>query len=176
MTSRTIAARRGGEEDVGKVYTDLRVRNADDVRRAARGELDPATIREVMLRNVLADSGASTLCLSAPLIDQLGLPLKEEVEVMTAAGRRLTRLFDDARVEVESLYAVVECLELPGGTPALLGVLRWNSWESSSALKESDSRSCRDAGRTRTSQSCSSVSAYNASFIPSWLFSKPRRS
>jgi predicted aspartyl protease len=110
----------GGE--MGKVYTDIMVRNADDVRRAERGDIEWPAVREVRLRHVLADSGATTLCLAAPLIVQLGLPIKDYVEVTTAAGVRATNLYYDARIELEGRWAVVECLELPGGAQALLGV------------------------------------------------------
>jgi clan AA aspartic protease len=75
------------------------------------------------LENVLVDTGATTLCLPQDAIAQLGLELLREVDVTTASGFRKARIFQDARISLLGREGTFECLELPGGRDALLGVV-----------------------------------------------------
>lgn len=68
------------------------------------------------------DTGATTLCLPADVIAQLGLNLLKEVDVATATGIS-TRIFQDAKISLLEREGTFECLELPGGRDALLGVI-----------------------------------------------------
>ena len=72
---------------------------------------------------MLVDTGATTLCLSSDTIAQLGLELLREVEVATANGVSKARIFQDARISILGREGNFECLELPGGQDALLGVI-----------------------------------------------------
>ena len=108
---------------MGKVVTDVLIRNADDVRRAGRSEIADSAIREVLLEHVLCDSGATVLCLPAEVIRSLGLPMLEEVVAATATGTVAARIFEDARITIAGRTRTVECLELPGGLQPLLGVI-----------------------------------------------------
>jgi predicted aspartyl protease len=124
MVSRTIPDQsQTGEAAVGKVTTRIEVRNADDVRRAARGELPAAAVRTLVLDDVLCDTGATTLCLSPEMVEALGLPLIEEVDVSTAAGTHRTGVHEDAKLTVMGRTRTVECLRLPGEGRPLLGVI-----------------------------------------------------
>ena len=64
---------------MGKIVTTLTVTNRLDQARLAAGEITPDQVRSVSLDNVLVDSGATTLCLPADVIAQLGLALRREV-------------------------------------------------------------------------------------------------
>lgn len=75
------------------------------------------------MQNVLVDTGATTLCLSADAIAQLGLELLKEVDVATATGIGKARIFQDAKISLLEREGTFECLELPGGRDALLGVI-----------------------------------------------------
>jgi predicted aspartyl protease len=124
MATHTIPAQsKPNEEAVGKVTTRIEVRNADDVRRAARGELSAAAVRTLVLDDVLCDTGATTLCLPPEMVEALGLPLIEEVDVTTAAGMHRTGVHDDAKLTVMGRTRTVECLRLPGAGRPLLGVI-----------------------------------------------------
>ena len=124
MVARTIPVQLPSDEaTVGKVTTRIEIRNADDLRRAARGELPPGAVRTLVLDDVLCDTGATTLCLSPEMVQALGLPLIEEVDVATAAGTHRTGLFDDAKLTVMGRTRTVECLRLPEAGHALLGVI-----------------------------------------------------
>lgn len=56
-------------------------------------------------------------------IQQLGLELLKEVDVATATGFSKARIFRDADIQLLGREGTFECLELPGGRNALLGVI-----------------------------------------------------
>ncbi len=109
--------------DVGKILTRLTITNRADEITAARGYVPADQIRSVTLENVLVDTGATTLCLPAKVIAQLGLELLKEVDVGTATGIGKARIFQDAKISLLGREGTFECLELPGGQDPLLGVI-----------------------------------------------------
>ena len=82
-----------------------------------------AAVRSVTLEDALVDTGATTLCLPADIIAQLGLELLRDVDVSTAHGVSRARIFQDARITLLGREGTFECLELPGGKTALIGVI-----------------------------------------------------
>ncbi len=109
--------------DMGKVMTTLQVTNRADQILAARGVISNEEIRSVSLVNVLVDTGATTLCLPAKVIAELGLELLKEVDVAMATGFSKARIFQDAKISLLGREGTFECLELPGGNNALIGVI-----------------------------------------------------
>ncbi len=107
---------------MGKVLTDLTVINRADQVLAENGYITTDKIRTVHLKNVLVDSGATTLCLSVNVISQLGLKLLKQV-VSTATGLSKANIFQDAKISLCGREGTFECLELPGSKDALLGVI-----------------------------------------------------
>ena len=81
---------------VGRVTTPLTVSNRADQTEAERGHRQPGDIRSLALDEVIVDTGASTLALPADLITRLGLALRKEVPILTAAGPGTARLYQDA--------------------------------------------------------------------------------
>ncbi len=110
-------------QNMGKILTTLTVTNRADQSAANRGYIPADQVRSLTLNNVLVDTGATTLCLPADAIAQLGLDLLREVDVTTAAGLRTARIFQDAHLSLLGREGNFECLELPGGQNALLGVI-----------------------------------------------------
>ncbi|MDY6786299.1 MAG: retroviral-like aspartic protease family protein [Cyanobacteriota bacterium] len=108
---------------IGKIVTELTVTNRADQNVAARGFISASEIRSVTLDNVLVDTGATTLCLPSEIVAQLGLDLLKEVDVETATGIGKARIFRDATIVLGDREGTFECLELPGGGNALLGVI-----------------------------------------------------
>jgi clan AA aspartic protease len=113
----------GRQRLVGRVWANIVIANRGDVVLAERGILPREAIRTVSLDHVLVDTGATNLCLPPEIIAALGLPLLEEVAVETATGVVTARLYQDATVTVEGRTRTFDCLELPGGTQPLLGVV-----------------------------------------------------
>ena len=111
------------DKSMGKVLTTLTVKNRIDEANAVRGLISPDQIRSITLDNVLVDTGATTLCLPAQAIAKLGLELLKEVDVATATGISKARIFQDAKIFLCGREGTFECLELPGGRDALIGVI-----------------------------------------------------
>jgi predicted aspartyl protease len=106
---------------MGKVTTPITITNALDEGMAEQGILAQSQVRQVALNGVLADTGASMLCLPAPIIAQLGLRVHDEINIKTATGAARARRFRTVTLTVEGRSAPFECLELPGGSEPLLG-------------------------------------------------------
>jgi clan AA aspartic protease len=111
------------EEPMGKIITTLVITNRGDEVFATRGGMNQTEVRSVALDNVLVDTGATTLCLPADVIEYLGLELLREVDVETAVGISKARIFQDAKISLLGREGTFECLELPGGRSPLLGVI-----------------------------------------------------
>ena len=108
---------------MGKVTTPLTIINRADQILYNRGLISQDQMRSIQLREVLVDTGATTLSLPAEMVEQLGLELLKEVEATTAAGIRSVRIFQDAKISLCGREGTFECLELPGGRDPLLGVI-----------------------------------------------------
>jgi clan AA aspartic protease len=111
------------QEPMGKIITTLVIINRTDEAIASRGGMGKDKVRSVALDNVLVDTGATTLCLPADVIECLGLELLREVDVETAVGISKARIFQDAKISLLGREGTFECLELPGGRSPLLGVI-----------------------------------------------------
>ncbi|MBO1346442.1 MAG: aspartyl protease family protein [Hormoscilla sp. GUM202] len=108
---------------MGRITTTLFVTNRIDQANAAQGIITPESVRSITLSDVLVDTGATTLCLPKETIVSLGLALLKEVDVETASGIGKARIFQDAKISLLSREGTFECLELPGGSSPLLGVI-----------------------------------------------------
>jgi len=108
---------------MGRITTQVTITNRADQIRAEDGAINLDAVRSVTLDDVLVDTGATTLCLPADVIAQLGLTMKEEVTVATATTIETARLFEDARIALLDREITVECLEVLEGRQPLLGVI-----------------------------------------------------
>jgi clan AA aspartic protease len=109
--------------DTGKITTTITVTNRLDAGMASQGYISADQVRSVTLPNVVVDTGATTLCLPAETIRELGLEMLKETTAATAHGLIRVRIFRDATVLLLGREGTFECLELPGGTDPLLGVI-----------------------------------------------------
>ena len=108
---------------MGKVLTTVTITNRADQILAEGGYLAADKVRSVTLNDVLADTGATLLCLPAEIVTELGLKLLREAEVITAAGPKTMRIFRDVFLSLYGREGSFDCLELPSGTSPLLGVI-----------------------------------------------------
>lgn len=116
------APRPGEEGSVGHIRTELTIANRADQILAERGVIRPEEVRSVTLDDVLVDTGATLLALPADVIAQLGLAFRRDSTARTAAGPQQTRQFQDAVLTLQGRAGTFDCLELPPGSPVLLGV------------------------------------------------------
>ncbi|MFN0120303.1 MAG: aspartyl protease family protein [Blastocatellia bacterium] len=114
-------------EGMGKILTTITVTNHADEILAAAGVINRAQIRSLTILDVLIDTGPTTLCLAPDLIRQLGLKPVRAVPVSTARGVAETHIYEDAKISLLGREGTFECLELPGGTQPLLGVIPMES-------------------------------------------------
>jgi clan AA aspartic protease len=111
------------DKEMGKVFATLTIINRADQIRAEDGTISAEDVRSITLKNVLVDTGATTLCLPSDAIGKLGLKILKEVDVATAMGIGKARIFRDATISMFEREGTFECLELPGGGDPLLGVI-----------------------------------------------------
>ena len=109
--------------EMGKIVTEVTITNRIDQAKAEQGIIPAENVRSVTLNKVIIDTGATTLCLPADIVKQLGLSLLKEVDVEMASGIGKARIFQDAKISLLGREGTFECLELPGGANPLLGVI-----------------------------------------------------
>ena len=109
--------------EMGRIVTSLTVINRGDQARAEAGDIAAEAVRSTTLDGVLVDTGATTLCLPASVIAQLGLAPLREVDVLTANGMGRRRIFQDAKIVLLGREGTFECVEMPEGAPPLIGVI-----------------------------------------------------
>lgn len=110
-------------EKMGLVTATITVTNLVDEILHERGFISAGEVRSVTIEKVTVDTGATRLCLPAPIIEQLGLTLDEEVEVKTAAGIQKARLFKRLSLAIGERKGEFNCMELPRGVDPLLGLI-----------------------------------------------------
>ncbi|PHJ68227.1 aspartyl protease [Nostoc linckia z18] len=110
-------------EKMGKVTTTITITNQIDQILAERGFIPVEQIRSITLHDVLVDTGATRLCLPKNIILDLGLPLQGEVDVKIATGVHKARIFKMLNLAVEGREGIFNCIELPEGSDALLGLI-----------------------------------------------------
>ena len=108
---------------MGKIMQGARLRNAGDIYRAESGDIPVDQIREINPLELLVDTGAAMLCLPVDVIECLGLRPLHQRNVITANGEVQRRVYSPARVNIMDREANLDVMELPLGTPPLLGYL-----------------------------------------------------
>lgn len=132
---------------MGHVFTNLVIRNYRDVI-AAEERGNGQRVREEILEDVLVDTGASHLCLPTEVIERLGLAIRREIVVRTAAGEQETRLYGPAEVTIHDRTTLVNVIELPGADQPLLGVIPMEELGIEPDLKNHTLRLLPEAGPT----------------------------
>lgn len=100
----------------------IQVENAIDVVRVAAGEILQEHVRRLEL-DALVDTGATLLCLPKSKIDDLGLILREKRRATTANGDAERGIYQVANLTLLGRTCSIDVMELPEGTPALVGYL-----------------------------------------------------
>jgi len=107
---------------MGKITATIQLTNQIDRILADRSLLPKGEVRSLTLENALIDTGATRLCLPSDVIQQLGLPLVEEIDVKIATGVTRSRRFNNVILSIQERENVFDCIELPEGSDALIGV------------------------------------------------------
>jgi clan AA aspartic protease len=108
---------------MGHIYTDIEIINTDDLAYVAKQMITPDEVRHLKLNHVLVDTGATTLCLPADVIRQLGLTRYRTETVAIATGTTDVRTFQSVELHVGNRTTTVDVMELPEGSEPLLGAV-----------------------------------------------------
>lgn len=106
---------------MGRVLEEITVENLEDLYAVHLGLKTPDQVRKVAIPDALVDTGASMLSLPTSVIRQLGLKKVRDRPVRAASGPTTMGLYEVVRLTVQGRECKVEVLEVPDGTPALLG-------------------------------------------------------
>lgn len=110
-------------KNVGNFTTTITVTNTVDEILAEKGFMPREQIRSVTINNAIVNPRTHSLYLPADIIAKLGLPLAGEIEVKTATGVRIARLFERVILTLQGQEAQPDCIELPEGESAIVGLL-----------------------------------------------------
>ncbi len=119
-----------GADDMGRVTTEATIYNASDHADERLGKLPADKVRKIVVAEALVDTGATALSMPKSLIDQIGLAKQYEKRAMTAAGLQMFNVYGPARVVIMGREAPTDVIEVPEGTPVLIGQipLEWMDW------------------------------------------------
>ncbi len=97
---------------MGKVLTSIKVTSLYDLRDFKNSKIKEDEIKQVVLDDVIVDSGASMLCLSKDIIDKLDLELLKMTKVNTADGIVERGIYGPVVFEIQGRVARGDVLEL----------------------------------------------------------------
>lgn len=110
------------KENMGKILQKARLSNTADVSALRAGKLAKNKIRSVEVE-LLVDTGAAMLCLTPSVIERLGLRKTHERDVITGNGLVKRAVFEPVLIQIFDRQADMNVMEVPTGTPLLLGYL-----------------------------------------------------
>jgi len=108
--------------DMGKIIQKARLQNSADLASVLAGRIKPAKVRAADV-DLLVDTGAAMLCLTPKVIETLGLHKLHEREVITGNGIARRAVYEPVRIRIHDREADLNVMEVPTGTPPLLGYL-----------------------------------------------------
>ena len=108
---------------MGTVYTDITLRNVNDIALSQSGHIKEEDIREVTV-NAVVDTGAETLCITEDIFKKLGLGIEGQRNATVADGRRADCLVSaPVKIHWENRDSVVRAIVLSGSQEILLGAI-----------------------------------------------------
>lgn len=99
----------------------MELENLYDLVAVKLGVLNPEGVLRLTVPDALVDTGATGLCLPAPLIEQLGLTSIETMRVRTATGIAERILYSAVQFTVLERTRSIEVTDLPEGLLVLVG-------------------------------------------------------
>jgi len=106
---------------MGRVVTEIRVQNLQDLFDAARGLIPAEKVRSVVISDALVDTGATFLSLPTGVIRQLGLSKAFVRRIMTSKGPADSDVYDAVKLTIQDRSCTVDVMEVPEPVPALVG-------------------------------------------------------
>ena len=108
---------------MGHVYANITLLNSMDAILAEQGDFPLENVRKMEVR-AMVDSGAMSLTINEEIAKQLGLKVREQIEVVLADGSyRKCDYVGPVDIRFENRFAGCNALVLPGADEILLGVI-----------------------------------------------------
>jgi len=108
---------------MGHVYANVTLLNSFDDLLAQEGDIPKENVRKMEVK-AMVDSGAMTLTISEEIAKQLGVKVREKIEVTLADGSfRKCNYVGPVDIHFENRTASCRALVLPGLDEVLLGVI-----------------------------------------------------
>jgi predicted aspartyl protease len=101
--------------------TRIELANQDDLVAVRLGVMRSEDVRRLTVEDALVDTGATGLCLPAPLIKQLGLTPLRKVQAQTANGIVERVIYSEVEYTVLQRSDSIRVTDLPQDMPVLLG-------------------------------------------------------
>jgi predicted aspartyl protease len=110
-------------EPMGRVTTEVLIESLKDLWAVELGVKPAEEVRRVTVPDAMVDTGASTLSLPTSMIQQLGLAKVSEKRGRSSVGLGTFSVYEVVRATILGRSCVVEVIELPDGSPVLVGQL-----------------------------------------------------
>jgi clan AA aspartic protease len=108
---------------MGHVYAKIKLSNTFDVLLAKRGDIPLEKVRKMEV-TAMVDSGARTLTINEEIAKQLGLTVRERLDVVLANGSyHKCDYAGPVDIRFENRFSSCNALVLPGADEILLGVI-----------------------------------------------------
>lgn len=108
---------------MGEIFVEIELENAEDRSDARRGRINEASVRRETVRAV-ADTGAMMVVLPEDVVERLGVPVVDSIATTLADGSRADLpVTDTLRIRIGDREMGTECIVVPEGAEALVGVL-----------------------------------------------------
>ena len=108
---------------MGEIFVEIELENIDDRSYARRGLITEADVRRETIRAV-ADTGAMMVVLPEDVVERLGVPVVDSIATTLADGSRADLpVTDTLRIRIGDREMGTECIVVPEGAEALVGVL-----------------------------------------------------
>ena len=101
--------------------TRIELTNQSDLVLVRAGVMKLEDVRRLTVEDALVDTGATGLCLPAPLIEQLGLTPLRRVQAETANGMVERVIYSEVEYTVLERSDSIRVTDLPKGMPVLVG-------------------------------------------------------
>lgn len=107
---------------MGRVTCEAKVESVEDLLRARRGEIPMSSVRSIVIRNALVDTGASTLGLPASMLRQLGFDQPSSTRpARNTTGSYTVKQYGPVRLTIFDRDITLDAMEVDDTCPVLIG-------------------------------------------------------
>ena len=108
---------------VGRVLTEAKFENLEDLWAVKNGHRSPDQARAITIPDALVDTGATLLSLPTSQIERLGLARVSSKRVTSSIGLDEAGIYEAVRLTIMGRSCTMDVMEVPDGVPALIGQL-----------------------------------------------------